>query len=208
MKNPRPDGLSSQEEFDILCRIGDSIDSLMNVSDGKHLYVGRNTSSNTRDFYFYTSDVENLNICLNSIKQKFPNYEFEQGDRQDADWSTYVDFLYPTPIQHQHMMDRRVCEQLEANGDDLSIERDIDHRAYFKEKSKAKMFRSYLEQGEFHNLKTGKTKPLFGDIYIDFKHFGAPVDIYNITYDLFSKTQELKGIYDGWGCTVETQSKT
>jgi len=208
MNNPQPNGLSSQAEFDKLCEIGDAVDREIEASDGQHLYVGRNTSSNNRDYYFYTADIENLSQSLDSIIQKFPDYRFEKGNSKDADWSTYLDYLYPSPVQLRQMMDRRVCEQLTANGDDLSIKRDIDHLVYFKDRSKLKTFRTYLEQGDFHDLKIGKTKPLFGDIYMHFKHFGAPKDIYDIVYHLFNKSEELGGVYDGWGCSVERTTES
>jgi len=202
MNSPQPNGLSSQEEFDNLCEIGDAIDHEIETSDGRHLYVGRNTSSNNRDFYFYTSDLQNLKQVLHAITQKFPDYQFEQGGREDLEWSTYLNFLYPNPSQLQQIMDRRVCEQLESQGDDLSIERPIDHRVYFSDKSQMKIFQSYLHEKKYIDIQTGKTKLINGKHFIDFKHIGAPQHIYDIVYDLFYKSDKLEGLYDGWGCSV------
>ena len=104
------------------------------------------------------------------------------------------------------MMDRRVCEQLEAHGDNLSLEREIDHRVYFSDKSKLKIFEDYLRTRSFFDLTTGKTKLVFGQHFIDFKHIGAPATINHVVYGLFHKAQELDGDYDGWGCSVATSS--
>src|SRR5690606_18463753 len=53
MQSPRPDGLSSQEEFDALVRLENSLTSALSA-DNATIYVGRNTSGGCRDFYFYT----------------------------------------------------------------------------------------------------------------------------------------------------------
>jgi hypothetical protein len=108
------------------------------------------------------------------------------GGRKDEAWSTYLDFLYPRPTDHQRMMDRRVCEQLEAKGDDLDAEREIDHRVYFTEKSNLKRYQNYLNSEGF----------------LDFKHWGAPRQVSDVVYDLYTKAVELGGDYDGWGCSV------
>jgi len=203
MNNPQPNGLSSQDEFDKLCQIGDTIENSIDASGGLHLYVGRNTSSNNRDFYFYTCDSEQLDRCLREVIQKFPDYRFTKGGRDDAEWSTYLNFLHPNPSQEQQIMDRRVCEYLKSQGDDLSIVREIDHRVYFTNKSKMKLFEQYLGENEFIKIQIGKTKPLLGDHFVDFVHLGAPKDIFDVVYDLFYKSQELDGVYDGWGCNVQ-----
>lgn len=203
MISPRQDGLSSQEEFDELIKIGESIKSSITSNREGHLYVGRNTSDGNRDFYFYTSSLEKLHECLENVVGEFPKYQFTLGGREDAEWSTYLNFLYPSPTQTQQIMDRRVCDQLEANGDDFSIEREIDHRVYFSDKSRLKQYEDYLAEGEFLIIDVGKTKPLFGNHFIDFKHFGTPDKVSDVVYELFNKAQELGGTYDGWGCEVQ-----
>jgi uncharacterized protein (TIGR01619 family) len=202
MNDPRPDGLSSQEEFDKLSNIERAVERAISADNDAHFYVGRNTSSGHRDFYFYTSNLESLHQCLQNVVQDFPQYEFSLGGRKDEAWSTYLDFLYPRPTDHQRMMDRRVCEQLEAKGDDLDAEREIDHRVYFTEKSNLKRYQNYLNSEGFLDIQKGKTKPVFGTHYVDFKHWGAPRQVSDVVYDLYTKAVELGGDYDGWGCSV------
>jgi len=202
MNAPRPDGLSSQEEFDTLREIGDAVERAISSDGEAHIYVGRNTSGGHRDFYFYTINLENLHQCLEQVVQAFPQYEFSLGGREDAGWSTYLNFLYPNPADKQRMMDRRVCEHLEIKGDDLDLEREIDHRAYFANKIRLKEYQSYLIENDYFDIQIGKTKPIFGTHFIDFKHIGAPKQVSGVVYDLFTKAVELGGEYDGWGCSV------
>lgn len=203
MNNPRKDGLSSQEEFDKLCEIADAIEQAITTPSGAHLYLGRNTSSYNRDFYFYTSDLDSLHNCLETVIKQFPEYRFELGGQDDPGWSTYLNFLYPSPVQMQQIQDNRVCYQLEQNGDDLTIEREIDHRIYLQGKNNLQELENYLRENDFTGIQRGKTKPLLGKHYIDFKHFGAPDRVSDVVYDLFKKSEELGGEYDGWGCSVQ-----
>jgi len=202
MNAPRPDGLSSQEEFDTLLKIERAVDHVISSDEDAHFYVGRNTSSGHRDFYFYTINLERLHQRLEEVVRDFPKYVFSLGGREDRDWSSYLNFLYPSPADHQRMMDRQVCDQLEAKGDDLSVEREIDHRVYFKEKSSLKNYRDYLNDRDYYDIQMGKTKPVFGTHFVDFKHLGAPNQVSDVVYDLYTKAIELGGEYDGWGCSV------
>ena len=147
MNNPRPDGLSSQEEFDQLCEIGDAIDAVIDGSNGNHFYVGRNTSSGNRDVYFYTQNQKQL--------------------------------------------------------EESFIPREIDHRVYFSKKQVLKNYQDFLEKLNFAITETGRTKPLVGEYYIDFKRVDVPAEINETVYEIFTKSTELNGTYDGWGCTVQ-----
>lgn len=55
MRQPREDGLSSQEEFQAL---GDLEDLIVEAAteNADPIYVGRDTTGGDRDFFFYTSD--------------------------------------------------------------------------------------------------------------------------------------------------------
>src|SRR4051794_36990810 len=58
MHRPR-NGLSSKDEFDDLIALEDRMTAKI-IQDGTAIFVGRNTSSGNRDFYFYVADPENL----------------------------------------------------------------------------------------------------------------------------------------------------
>src|SRR5882672_6277035 len=95
MKNPRSDGLSSQEEFDALRSIEDAIKDVLTDGD-KTLYVGRNTSDGVRDFYFYTTQAQEWDGRAKALMASFSAYEFDSGCRGDPEWKTYFAFLYPS----------------------------------------------------------------------------------------------------------------
>jgi len=206
MNHPNPEnGLSTDQEFETLCKIGDAIEAVIKKSDGRHIYVGRNTCAGTRDFFFYSDNLEALHKDLTEVTEKFSNYEFENGGREDAYWGVYTDFLFPRPLDFQRIQNRRVCENLEKHGDDLPQAREIDHWVYFQSKSKLRTFLQFLKELKFEAKKTGREKPLIGKHFVNFSRVDIPAEINQVVDELYLKSEELQGDYDGWGCTVVTE---
>ncbi len=130
MNQPRTDGLSSKEEFDTLIEIEKFIE--VNLCGDGVCYVGRNTSGGCRDFYFYVSTADYWQGKVDRVLSVFKNYKYETDTREDAGWSTYLNFLLPGKVDRQRIENRRVCEALERHGDKLTTEREIDHWSYFQ----------------------------------------------------------------------------
>ncbi len=145
MRAPRPDGLSSQEEFEDLIRVEDQVTAALAAGNAA-TYVGRNTSGGCRDFYFYTKDPSNWTRSASSALAEIPEYKYEAGSRLDKGWTTYLEFLYPSPEDMERIQNRRVCESLQKNGDALSEPREIDHWAYFPDEDSRARFLDTIKQ--------------------------------------------------------------
>jgi len=202
MRSPRPDGLSSNEEFDILVALEDKLIQQFTTSDAT-VYVGRNTSDGKRDFFFYTRAADWRANVLKAI-QGFPEYQFETGTREDAKWETYFGFLYPDEMQLQTIKNRSVCDTLQKNGDPLTRPRQIDHWAYFDTALARDTFVSRAANLGFR--LANKIEPAAAG-----NNFGARISqvaipsfdaIDGITLPLFELAKELGGEYDGWETEV------
>ena len=201
MLRPREDGLSSQDEFDDLIALEDRVTAKI-VENGAAVFVGRNTSSGNRDFYFYVADPTNFETTARAAMQEFPAYEYETGTRADQEWRTYFDFLYPSETDFQRIMNRRVCQQLEKNGDNLSNERKIDHLALFPNPKAQAALAGYV-QGEGFTVESAPDEPdVNGQFGVEFYRVDQPARIDETVVLLFRKVTELGGEYDGWGCEV------
>jgi hypothetical protein len=205
MKNPRSDGLSSQEEFDALVSIEDAIKEVLIGGDGT-LYVGRNTGDGVRDFYFYTTQATDWDRRAKALMRSFAAYEFDSGCRGDPEWKTYLEFLYPSDADKERMKNRRLCGALSERGDALTEKREIDHWAYFPSASARSAFIERAAKLGFLLRSTSEPeKP--GD------RFGAPLfridapafdAIDDVTLPLFELATALGGDYDGWETMVVT----
>lgn len=198
MNSPRPDGLSSQEEYNTLIEIEERVEQAIKRS-GQSLYVGRNTSSGNRDFYFYTRDAS-IEYTLREIMENWPDYAFQTGERVDADWSTYWRFLYPSPEDFQRMGNRDVIDQLLKNGDHIDIPRKIDHLAIFTTPHGRDAFAQHLKNKGYAISDTTDVDD--NQFQIAFDKVDRPDQIDDVTIDLYRNAQQNGGEYDGWGCSV------
>ena len=208
MNDPRPDGLSSREEYDALVRVEDALEkALCNEGVG---YVGRCTSNGCRDLYFYVADPQawgdKVQQAMGGLQDK---YEFAAGARLDADWSAYFNFLTPGAADRQGMENRKVCRALEEHGDPLTLAREIDHWAYF---SREEDLRAYLNEVTALGFQLRATssdgegeRPHGAQVWrIDVPSYEQ---IDGITMPLFEAAQRHHGDYDGWECPVEVEAQ-
>jgi hypothetical protein len=201
MRRPREDGLSSQEEFDDLIALEEHITAKI-IKDGTAIFVGRNTSSGNRDFYFYVGDPAKFKRAAQGAMREFPAYKYETGAREDRDWRTYFEFLYPSGIDLQRIMSRRVRHQLEKHGDNLNNERKIDHFALFPSPEAQTAFLGYIQADGFAVESAADGPNAKGQFGVEFSRVDQPARIAEIVVPLFRKIAELGGVYDGWGCPV------
>lgn len=198
MRQSRPDGLSSSEEFETLSAIEDKLVEAV-ARTGNVTYAGRNTSGGNRDFYFYTADPASFARSARTAMAQAPEYQFEVGGRQDPNWSVYFNFLYPSADDLERIGNRRVNDVLEGNGDDLSRPRPIHHLARMPDIQKAEALRAHLRQQRF---TVGKPQIEAGAINLRFERIDAPEQMDEVVVPIARRVRELGGDYDGWGSEV------
>lgn len=205
MNNPKENGLSSQEESEILFNIEDVlIEKIMSKHNA--IYVGRLTSAGNRDLYFYFGDTTSYDKTILDVMVAYPKYQFDYGVKEDKEWSGYFNFLYPSPQQFQSIQNRRVIDQLEKEGDNLTKERDVFHWIYFKSETDRDNFLNKIEKDNFIIVNKNNDKSWGEFSYslqikrtdkVDF----SSVDEYVIY--LWNIANETNGEYDGWETSVE-----
>jgi regulator of RNase E activity RraB len=205
MNQPRPDGLSSNEEFDTLVEIENALEA--RLCENEVGYVGRNTSGGFRDFYFYVSTETGWQSRVDAALAEFERYKYETGTREDSDWSVYLNFLLPGAVDRQRIENRRVCEALERYGDKLTLSREIDHWSYFPSRESVEAFIAEVTSDGFQVRDRHVSED--GDL-----RFGAQVwridtpsydQIDRVTLPLFEAAERHQGQYDGWECPVAAQ---
>lgn len=203
MNQPREDGLSSREEFDLLNALEDDLRATVTSDDVA--YVGRTTAEGHREFSFYVADPVPFAAQLQACMDRHPDYAYQSGTWEDPDWTEYLNVLLPGPRERQHMENAAVCRYLESLGDTLTQPRDIDHFANFPDEASAQAFIAQaLTQG--FRLADGPVRESEDEPYsvqlvrADTPHH-ATIDA--LTDPLFEAAQRLGGQYDGWGCEVQ-----
>lgn len=208
MRAPRPDGLSSSEEYDRLIQLEDHITAALTRS-ARARYVGRNTSGGSRDFYFYVSDPVLWAKRVAKAFDAFPEYKHKAGSRRDIRWKTYLEFLYPCGEDMERIQNRRVCDALRDSGDTLSKRRDIDHWASFPDqKSRARFLRSVTRQGfkVRELLDSGDRQQPYG-VQLFRADLPSHEAIDAVTLPLFRAAEKVGGDYSGWETQLITKAR-
>ena len=202
LKRPRENGLSSQDEFETLVAIEDALKAAL-VGESID-YVGRATTNSCRDFVFYVAPQTDWQTQVAACIRSFDGYQYIAETREESDWSTYFNYLYPSDEDRQVIENRRVCETLESHGDLLSVAREIDHWAYF---SDAKALNAYAADAQ----KLGfNVRELIHPDQNSARHCAqlwrldtpAYDSIDGITLPLFNMAVTHGGEYDGWESVV------
>ena len=205
MKNPRPDGLSSNEEYPILCDIEDAIGEKAEATGA--VSAGVVKSDGFLELWFYTQNAEALAKTCEEALQAFEGYQSGYNIAEDPEWEDYFGFLYPDEFSYQTMQNRKVLMQLEKNGDKMEVPREIDHFIYFKEaaqqqafakEAEAKGFKVRFNDDEFveDRKAEGKEYPYM----VEATREDSPLAIDDIVWDLLELASPFEGNYDGWGC--------
>ncbi len=203
LKYPNPEhGMTTDEEFQPLR----DMEELIDRSETENLrYVARQTDDGKRKFYFYTSPEFGFVSLIAVLEQAFPAYEKTTFNFEDIGWQTYFEDLYPNAIGMNEISNRSVFLQLEANGDNLDIPREIDHTVIFENRKQANEF-SRIAEGRGFTVNI-KTKGIFSKTYdLLVQRIDPPSGLDPITYELQELATGLGGSYDGWGCLVQTSS--
>ncbi len=199
MNNPRPDGLSSQEEYESLVTLEEAITTSVDEG-GATTYVGRNTSSGRRDFFFYTREPSVFSERALAAMSNFGEYKAEIGIRDDPEWSVYFDFLYPSADEKQRMANRGVVEALGKHGDDGQASRQIDHLIIVSNREQADRLARTVSDLGFKLKSQSPSEQPEGDWWVEFDRIDVPVEIDEATIMLSKLAREHGGEYDGWGC--------
>jgi len=202
MRNPMENGLSSNEESELLYEIEDNI---VNNIASRHdaVFVGRLTTAGMRQLFFYFGDTSGHEETITQSMSKYPEYEFEFGGKEDKEWNCYLGFIYPSPTQYQMIMNSRVIRNLEQNGDDLTKERMVDHWIYFESEDDMKNYISEIEAQGFTVIDSHQNEE---KLYVLNVGRVDKVDFQSVneyTLYLWELAGSHNGDYDGWGCPVE-----
>ncbi|TPE45565.1 DUF695 domain-containing protein [Pontibacter mangrovi] len=205
MSNPRPDGLSSLQETIVLQSLEDDLEEMLR-STCQATYAGRLTSNGYRKVYFYLSEPNGYAEHIQQVMQNYSNHEYSHKVVKDASWSRYFNFLYPEPEQLQSIKNRKVLEELESNGDDLSKERQVDHWLYFKTKEDREAF---LESISKENYAVVTSDFLASSQDYPYRlHINRTDKLNQLSIDkavlyLQRLAQRHHGEYDGWETSLE-----
>lgn len=202
-KQPKENGLPTNEEFDALVAIEDDIEAFMAEHHG--YYVGRITVDGARHFHCYIDLAEDdIRKFIANLREQH-DYQLGYFVEQDSEKMAYWDELYPTKDDWQVISDIRVLDRLQEHGDNPQISRRVDHWIYFPEPGQRDAYCQWLESEGYHlqgMIEADEDQNRYG---VQAYHESQAIlqEISHHTLKLARKAEELAGDYDGWETSIE-----
>lgn len=203
MNSPGKNGLPMQSEFGSLNAIEDKISDSLTLGAGAvragHLYF-----SGTMYLYYYLGDGDAFESKLVDSMSGFSNYKYEYKLDDEPNWESYVELLYPLPIQMQSIQNQKVIDNLRSRGDKLNVKRPVDHFIYFKTETDLERFLGEIKGNGFEIVNRERTEVDSYKWSVSLRR-DDPVDpesVDDYVLYLWQKANDSNGDYDGWGSTV------
>lgn len=194
--DPDESGMSKRGEYERLMELEDAL--VPGVAHETCIFVGRCTTGGQRDFFFYMDNAKGLEEKVEAIMAGFNEYAWDMGLVEEPAWDTYLEFLFPDEQGMDTVWNNRMRRNLEAEGDDLSASREIDHWIQFASKKDLEAF--LLEVGREGFRATLRNKEKDKPYEVLLQRNDVPEDIDDVTWPLRELAGAHGGFYDGWGC--------
>lgn len=206
-KTPRKDGFPEEDVLSTLHKMGEELVELVEKETAS-IWVGSFTYNKERLEYIYLKEPEGIKEKIeNYYKANFPNDEYYINIKEDKEWKSYRDFLYPNEETLNYMTVESVLSNLEEAGDNLTKKRRVDHWLYFSSESERNKCKEELLKQKF----TIEPLSMDKETSLPFKLQVWRIDhvdinsIYPIISELRKIAKEFNGEYDGWETSVEKE---
>jgi len=202
-KQPRPDGLSSREEFETLVSLEDSLVAALEQRC-RAVLSGRITTAGRREFYFYGARPEDFNETVRQSMSSFRGYRFDLDKQHDPAWAQYLNVIYPSEEQLELIANRDLLDALSRKGDTLESPREVRHWAYFSQQTDRANFRAMAETLGYRiesESEGSHSKGQYGICIVKIQEMTlAAID--DAVTELFRACKSSYGDYDGWECQL------
>jgi uncharacterized protein (TIGR01619 family) len=196
---PNEDGLTSESEYEIINQIEDNLINLL-TSNSNTIYSGRIKFDGKMQSYFYSEKLPEVENCLLELQNKFSDYSFEHTIKDEENWTSYFEILYPSEFEMQIIQNGKVIENLQKYGDLFEKERLVEHWIYFTDSNNREQFINEIKGTEFEIVEKAETSSDELPFLLRLSRVDK-VDYESVneyTMFLWQKAKEFNGEYDGW----------
>lgn len=173
--------------------------------DEKAKYVGSRVVDGWTELYFYVKDSKSLEYVVTQAL-KSSNYVYESNGVKDTKWDFHYKHLMPSELELSHIESEKIISELEDEGDDLTLERDVEHYISFELPTQKNRFVNTF------NLEGFSIKDEIDSE--EFENGLALVKVHNVSREtlkeevskLFSEIKKCQGFYEGWSTTLANET--
>jgi uncharacterized protein (TIGR01619 family) len=203
MRHPSESGLPLPEEFESLNEIDQGLSGPLSSKLGA-VYAGHLYCRGIMSLYFYFGENVSFESTVAEAMKAFPNYRFTLTTDREENWVTYLELLYPLPIQMQSIHNQKVVDNLRKEGDGLETKRPVDHMIYFRTERDIDRFLAEIKGEGFAVVAREPTEVEGFSWSVLLRRDDAvdPRSVDDYVLYLWQKAYDANGDYDGWGSTI------
>lgn len=170
-------------------------------------YLGSRVVDGWSEFYFCASSSKKLDaIVLKMLKGS--DYLFESNVVKDTKWGFYETQLFPTELEIAHIQSSKIIFLLEEEGEDVSVEREVEHYAVFDTASQKNKFINTILDAEigFKFKDDLSSEEYEHGVAMVKTHVVSEEEVKKVVELFFAEVKKVKGFYEGWSTTLVTVS--
>ncbi len=190
--------LSSQNEegYEEFLETKESLIIALEHANKAH-YLGNRVLDGWNEFYFCTASSKGLDAIVHKILTP-SHYMYESNVVRDTKWGFYETQLLPTELEYHHIQSAKIIFLLQEEGDDLSLEREVEHYAVFDTLTQKERFlTAVLEAGYIFKDDLATDEYEHGVALVK-THKPTNEEVQKIVEELFVLIKKELGYYEGW----------
>lgn len=168
------------------------------------LFAGSVTKEGWVELYFYASEAKRFENISSEVMTRHGGFAYERGVSKDTKWEMYLERLYPDAYALLRIQNRHTIEALAEAGDDLSIEREVEHYLFFQTRSSMERAVASLSAHGFalkDEVNDDESDHAYGAVVVKTESV-LPEQVEETTALLFDAALEQHGYYEGWSTVL------
>jgi regulator of RNase E activity RraB len=168
------------------------------------VYAGTISKDGWCELYFYGSTSKKFENITSDVMASHTQYPYERGSSKDTKWEMYQERLYPEPFEIISIQSRHTLEALMEEGDDLSIQREVEHYFFFQTPTALQRFETSMLSHGFslkEHINDDESDYVYGVTLIKVEPV-VPEQIHETTSMLYELVMQEHGHYEGWSTVL------
>jgi regulator of RNase E activity RraB len=164
------------------------------------VYTGTISRDGWCELYFYAASPKVFENLVSGTMGRHCSYAHEMASSRDSKWELYLERLYPDPYVALTIQNRQTIDALLEAGDDLLLEREVEHYFYFQTKSTLERFLQSLSSHGFalkEYIEDNDSDYTYGAIVIKTQSITRE-QVKETTLMLYDAVLQEHGNYEGW----------
>lgn len=156
------------------------------------------------EFYFYAPESKRFENLSSEVMNVHGGFPYERGSSKDPKWEMYREHLFPDAYALIRIQNRHTINALIEAGDDLVVEREVEHYLFFQTKSSLERAVEFLNSHGFmlkEQVQDDENDYAYGAILI--KNESITIEqVEESTSLLFETAMQEHGHYEGWSTVL------